>query len=230
MSDLIALNASWRVVLMPAQGRKTRAWLLQRLAGDAWQGQGPIRSAEMLRWLAAGCGPIDEAAAAILAALPDRVDVQIPEAPRKAYQRKRPPRAPAENLEPREQGSVRVQPAAPLPRVVKMVPGVCIICATDFTYPAQHARTRTCSPRCAQINLRAKQKDYAARKAGEIGKAAPVPPEAPAEAVHAPAEVGSKAPADAVHAMAEAETREQDGSALDADVKAYWWENHRVRL
>jgi hypothetical protein len=227
MSELVArLNTEWRVVLIPAQGRTARAWCLERLAGDAWQTDFVVRSAAMLRWRLAGIEPIDDSAAAILAGLPDRVDrVDItPGAPRKSYQRKRPPgiEAPAENLEMR--GS-----AAVLPRVIKMVPGVCIICATDFTYPAQHARTRTCSPRCAQINLRAGQRAYQARKVAEIAPAS-APPEAPAEPVRAPAAVRTEAPAGAVHAMGEAETCGQDGGAIDADIRAYWWENHRVRL
>lgn len=78
MSDLIALNASWRIVVVPpGAGRRSRAWSLQHLAPDgAWQGKGLARTSEALRGLLkAYAGPVDPLAAAILAALPARSDI-----------------------------------------------------------------------------------------------------------------------------------------------------------
>lgn len=92
MSDLIALNASRRVVIVPpGAGRRSRAWSLQHLApGGAWQGKGLVRSVGALRALVkAHAGPVDPLAVAILAALPARSDIP----PRRFAAARREPRA-----------------------------------------------------------------------------------------------------------------------------------------
>jgi hypothetical protein len=74
--DIVAhLDAGRRVVLV--SGRKDwgrPAWLIQTMVGGAWHDGGVTRSSDMLRWLA---GPVDADAAAILAALPARVDLRV---------------------------------------------------------------------------------------------------------------------------------------------------------
>lgn len=71
------LNSDWRVVMLPvAPWRRSRAWCLQqRVAGD-WQGKHIVRSREMLLNIVLGrAGTVDPLAAAVLAALPPRVDI-----------------------------------------------------------------------------------------------------------------------------------------------------------
>lgn len=78
MSDPIALNASWRIVVVPPSAKlRSRAWSLQHLAPDGtWQGKGLVRTSEALRGLVkAHAGPVDPLAAAIIEALPARSDI-----------------------------------------------------------------------------------------------------------------------------------------------------------
>ncbi|MET4752556.1 hypothetical protein [Bradyrhizobium sp. RT11b] len=72
------LNSDWRVVTLPiAPWRRAKVWSLQqRVAGDFWEGRGLARTADKLRELIRGrAGPVDPLAAAVLAALPVRVDI-----------------------------------------------------------------------------------------------------------------------------------------------------------
>ncbi|MET4801402.1 hypothetical protein [Bradyrhizobium sp. LB11.1] len=76
------LNSDFRVVTLPiAPWRRAKVWSLQQrvahcVAGDFWEGRGLARTAEKLRELVRGrAGPVDPLAAAVLAALPVRVDI-----------------------------------------------------------------------------------------------------------------------------------------------------------
>jgi hypothetical protein len=86
------INASWRVVrLHDDVDWKRPTWLIQQFVDGAWHWRGAYRSAETLRWmLGHHVGPIAPDAAAILAALPARVD--LPARPR-VYKSKKRPRA-----------------------------------------------------------------------------------------------------------------------------------------
>lgn len=80
MRNLIALNASWRIVIVPpGAGRRSRAWSLQHLApGGVWQGKGLVRSSEALRGLVkAHAGPVEPSAAEAIEALPARSDIPL---------------------------------------------------------------------------------------------------------------------------------------------------------
>ncbi|MDH2353483.1 hypothetical protein QCM80_22880 [Bradyrhizobium sp. SSUT112] len=76
---LTNLNSDWRVVVLPAAPwRRSKAWCLQRRVAGDWQGMGIVRSAAMLRELVLGrAGAVAPHAAAVLAALPPRVDVRL---------------------------------------------------------------------------------------------------------------------------------------------------------
>ncbi|WP_338689300.1 MULTISPECIES: hypothetical protein [Bradyrhizobium] len=117
-----ALNSTWRVVVVPAARRFHRAWSLQRLVGDAWQGHAMARTAELLRGLVlAYAGAVDEAAAGILATLPPRVDFDAmisAEQRRKAAQARRRKRGPRVETRPRPPAAIAR--AAPAPRAVEI--------------------------------------------------------------------------------------------------------------
>jgi hypothetical protein len=240
--ELVAqINTEWRVVLIPAQGRTTPAWSLERLAGDAWQGQGFIRSARMLRWLAAGCGPIDEAAAAILEALPPRVDIvaMSPEERREAVlakRRKRPRvakrglvdarfgRKGGETFDTRRGSTAAQPPAVPItapadavPIVAAVVSRLCDNCGAEFTLVAHAFRARRCSPACRREFQIRYQRDRRARDAGFHERA---------RLEQAARRAASKARREAREiALATAAAQ-----PIDSDMAEYWRVNHGVRL
>ena len=79
-SNLVAqLNQRWRVVIVSDRvAWRRRAWLLQQLVDDAWHDRAAIRTSETLRALVqAQAGRVDADADAILAALPERVDLRV---------------------------------------------------------------------------------------------------------------------------------------------------------
>jgi hypothetical protein len=79
--DLVAqLNANWRVVIVSDRNAWLRpAWMIQHRLDDAWRDQAAVRASGMLRGLVkAYAGPVDAAAAKILDALQDRVDLRVP--------------------------------------------------------------------------------------------------------------------------------------------------------
>ncbi|MBR0734435.1 hypothetical protein JQ595_37380 [Bradyrhizobium japonicum] len=83
---VVELNSDWRVVVLPgAPWRRSKAWCLQqRVAGD-WQGKHIVRSKVMLLNIVLGrAGPVDPLAAAVLEALPPRVDIRPAAKPKPA--------------------------------------------------------------------------------------------------------------------------------------------------
>ncbi|MGY3082135.1 hypothetical protein ACVWZZ_008543 [Bradyrhizobium sp. LM6.10] len=78
--ELVAqLNDRWRVMLLfDGITWSRRTWRVEQLVDDAWCTHTTLRSADMLRWLIMGeaIGPVEAAAAAVLAALPPRVNVR----------------------------------------------------------------------------------------------------------------------------------------------------------
>jgi hypothetical protein len=168
---VVQLNAHWRVVLLSTNAVWTqkRAWSLQELVNGEWQGRAIIRAAGMLRSLVtAWCGDVDGPAAAILAALPARVDLHAEDS-----------RIPA-------MGRVYRNRRFPKPKAPPaMASRDCVTCGSTFTYRAQASRTLTCSPKCSRANQRARQRVYVAQrqaavKPAAIATAAPPPPEVPA--------------------------------------------------
>jgi hypothetical protein len=67
------LNAGWRIVFVrdrPGCGRYP-VWSIERLTPEgAWHGETLTRSSTMIRWCLPNVGPIDEAAQAIIDAMP----------------------------------------------------------------------------------------------------------------------------------------------------------------
>jgi hypothetical protein len=77
-SLVVQVNVRWRVVVVSGVAWRRRAWMLQHLVDDAWHDRAAIRTSEGLRALVrAHAGRVDAGAAAILAALPERVDAGI---------------------------------------------------------------------------------------------------------------------------------------------------------
>jgi hypothetical protein len=74
-TGMIKLNAGWRVrVGQPAGTRK--AWVLEQLDGDEWQGRAIVRSSPMLReMIGSWCGRLSPGVPAILAGLRKRIDI-----------------------------------------------------------------------------------------------------------------------------------------------------------
>jgi hypothetical protein len=79
--DIVAqLNASWRIIVALDQVTwRRRSWVLQQLVEDVWCDRAAARTGETLRSIAlARAGSVDADAAAILDALPPRVDLRSP--------------------------------------------------------------------------------------------------------------------------------------------------------
>jgi hypothetical protein len=113
--ELVAqINAGWRIIVVPRDGRTQRSWEIQYLRSDGWHGRARTCAASMLAQFVLGwAGPVDVDAAATIAALPARSNVGGPRMPRAGKRQLAADRKAAAAAARKAAAAARPQPKAP---------------------------------------------------------------------------------------------------------------------